>query len=337
MKQYDDLAQRILIQSRWSDNRTGVRTKRLFGPQLEFDMADGFPLITTKAVPFKSVVGELLGFIAGADSAADFRALGCNIWNANANDEGIDGFPNRWLTNPNRKGTDDLGRIYGVQWRRWEGPTGGTIYDEGYGLRVDADTYDPPLIVDQLSDLVLGLRHDPWGRRHIVSAWNPAELNKMALPPCHVMFQCFVDEDADGGKKLSLKMYQRSADYFLGVPFNIASYALLLHMLAHITGMKADQLIITFGDVHLYENQIEQMELQMTRNHRTLPELRFVVPRGMDKGLFDTLDEVGHFRRDYIDDAYRPQQLTMLDQFAPYNIQLLGYNPHPAIKAAMVV
>jgi thymidylate synthase len=197
-------------------------------------MDEGFPAITTKKLAFKSVVGELIGFIRGYDNAAQFRELGCNIWDQNANENA------QWLANPHRKGVDDLGAIYGVQWRRLPMADGWTH--------------------DQLAELIHKLRTNPSDRRLIVWAFNPAMLHMMALPPCHMGFQCFVD-----GNKLSLKMEQRSVDTFLGLNFNISSYAILLLMLAQVTGLKAHELIMSLGDTHIYNNHFDAVDTQLAR------------------------------------------------------------------------
>lgn len=237
--------------------------------------------MTLKAVPFKSVIAELIGFIRGCTNVAQFQELGTGIWNQNAEAD-------YWLKNPNNKGDGDLGRIYGAQWRGW----------------LPADyTFGMPAI-DQLQLLVHGLINDPTGRRHIVSAWNPAELDQMALPPCHILFQCFVSSDG----YLDLQMYQRSADVFLGVPFNIASYAALLAYLSALTGYRPRFLKMTLGDAHLYEGQIEVAEEMVTRDCRPLPSLVVNADRG------DTLGEIE------------------VDDF-----MLSHYNPHPALRVPMVV
>ena len=201
-------------------------TRSLFGRSLTLDLREGFPALTAKRMNLKASVAETLCFLAGDDNAAAFRARGCNFWDANAGSA-------YWMANPNRRGTDDLGRIYGVQWRHWNG----------------TDGQGKPRVVDQLQALLNGLRSDPYGRRHLVTAWQPAELDQMALPPCHVLFQVYCH--VDGG--ISLQMYQRSCDLFLGVPFNITGYALVLEILAALTGRYAKELTLVFGDLHVYE------------------------------------------------------------------------------------
>lgn len=257
-------------------DRTGVGTRALFGRELRFRMAEGFPAITTKKLAFQSVIGELLGFLRGYHSAAQFRSLGCKIWDQNANENVA------WLANPHRIGVDDLGMIYGVQWRRLPMPDGTTR--------------------DQIAELIHKIKTNPADRRLIVWAYNPAYLDYMALPPCHMGFQCFM---VDG--KLSLKMTQRSADIILGVPFNIASYAVLLHMLAQVTGLVPDELIISLGDVHLYQNHQDAAREQLTRAPLPWPRL-WINPE--------------------IDD---------IDDFIPKDFRLDGYQCCPPLPVPMAV
>ena len=245
-------------------DRTGTGTKGVFGRQLRFDLNAGFPLLTTKKVHWKSVVAELLWFLEGSTNARDLQARGSSIWDEWADPE-----------------TGELGPVYGKQWRSWSAPDGRSI--------------------DQIARLVEGIRTNPNSRRHIVSAWNPADVDDMALPPCHCLFQFFVAEG-----KLSCQLYQRSADIFLGVPFNIASYALLTHMIAGVTGLGVGEFVHSFGDLHLYLNHVDQAELQLGREPRALPTL--------------TLAPV-----------------TDLFAFTAEDIRLEGYGPHPAIKAPVAV
>ena len=282
MQQYRELISDILLRGeerKWRNGHTGIS---IFDARMEFDLREGFPLEGLKKVPFKTgVVGELIGFIRGYTNAADFRALGCNVWNQNANEE-----PS-WLNNPARKGHDDLGRIYGAQWR---------------DIRVqDGGSY---AVVDQLWQLLAGLRSDPHGRRHVVSAWNPAELHLMALPPCHMFFQCYVSNDGH----LDLKMYQRSADAFLGIPFNIASYATLMHILAHFCNLVPRRLIMDLGDAHLYTNQIDLAHEMLKRSCPELPDLELNT------------------------DGWESLMHIQPDDFA-----LNGYRPHAAMNCEMAV
>lgn len=290
MKQYLNLLERILDEGTWQQNRTGIPTKRLAGAMLEFDLKDGFPAITTKKLAFNAVKGELLGFIRGFDNAAQFRELGCKVWNQNANEN------QTWLNCIIRKGDDDLGRIYGVQWRNWT-PPGEFGYER---------------TIDQLSNAINDIVNNPTSRRIIVTAWNPGEINDMALPPCHMTFQFLVDIDSN---ELSLCMYQRSCDMFLGIPFNIASYALLLELVAAATGKRAGKLIMFLADVHIYQNHVEQVIEQLKR--RTLPLCQLVIN---EKFFYRSEDP-----------------LKRLELCIPNDISLDNYVSHLPIKADMAV
>lgn len=230
MKQYLDLLSHVLNEGVVRDDRTGTGTKSVFGYQMRFDLADGFPVLTTKKLHLKSIIHELLWFLKGETNIAYLKAHGVSIWDEWADENG------------------DLGPVYGSQWRSWPGADGETI--------------------DQIADLVENIRKNPYSRRHIVSAWNPAEVDHMALPPCHCLFQFYVAEG-----RLSCQLYQRSADIFLGVPFNIASYSLLILMMAQVTGLKPGEFVHSFGDAHLYLNHVEQAELQLTRQPGKLPRM----------------------------------------------------------------
>lgn len=230
MKQYLDLLSRILTEGAEKGDRTGTGTLSVFGHQMRFDLADGFPLLTTKKLHLKSIIHELLWFLNGDTNVKYLQDNGVRIWNEWADENG------------------DLGHIYGYQWRSWPD------YDGGH--------------IDQISQVIDDIRHNPNSRRMIVSAWNVADIKNMNLPPCHAFFQFYV---ADG--RLSLQLYQRSADTFLGVPFNIASYALLLMMVAQVTGLQPGEFIHTTGDTHLYLNHLEQARLQLTRQPRPLPRM----------------------------------------------------------------
>ena len=264
MKQYLDLLQRILDEGVIKGDRTGTGTKSIFGHQMRFNLEEGFPLITTKKLHLKSIIHELLWFLNGDTNVHYLQENGVRIWNEWANEDG------------------NLGHIYGYQWRSWPDYNGGHI--------------------DQIKEVVRQLKEDPNSRRIIVSAWNVADLDKMNLPPCHLLFQFYV---ADG--RLSLQLYHRSADTFLGVPFNIASYALLLQMMAQVTGLKAGDFVHTTGDTHLYLNHLEQARLQLTREPRPLP--RMIINPEV-KSIFD-------FKYD--------------------DFQLEGYNPWPHIAAKVSV
>ncbi|MEM8552152.1 MAG: thymidylate synthase, partial [Pseudomonadota bacterium] len=248
--------------------RTGVGTIGIFGHQSRYDLSAGLPVVTTKRVHLKSVIAELIWFVAGSTDNNVLNEMGCTIWDEWADADGA------------------LGPIYGAQWRSWPTPQGP---------------------VDQLARVVEALKSDPFSRRHIVSAWNVGDLDKMALPPCHLLFQFHVTPSETGPGRLSCQVYQRSADIFLGVPFNIASYAILTHMVAHATGLVPGDLIHTLGDAHLYLNHLEQAELQLTRAHRPLPSLSL---------------------------ANAPADLFAI---GPEHIVVEGYDPHPAIKAPVAV
>jgi thymidylate synthase len=264
MTQYHELLRLVLEQGKFKADRTGVGICSVFGAQKRYPLAEGFPLVTTKKVHVKSIVHELLWFLRGDTNVKYLQENGVSIWNEWADENG------------------SLGRIYGAQWRDWRTP-------DGRGI-------------DQIARVLDEIRTNPDSRRLIVSAWNPGELDRMALPPCHAMFQFYVQQG-----ELSCQLYQRSADLFLGVPFNIASYALLTHMVAQVCGLKPGTFVHTFGDLHLYSNHLEQAKLQLTREPRPLPQLR------LNPGVSE------------------------LSGFTYEDIQLVGYNPHPAIKAAIAV
>jgi len=230
MRQYLDLLAHVMDTGIDRGDRTGTGTRGIFGHQMRFDLADGFPMVTTKKLHRKSIIHELLWFVAGDTNITYLQENGVKIWDAWADEDG------------------DLGPVYGKQWRRWEGPDG--------------------KVIDQLKQVIEQIKTNPNSRRHIVSAWNPADVEDMALPPCHCLFQFFV---ADG--KLSCQLYQRSADIFLGVPFNIASYALLTHMVAQVCGLDVGDFVHTFGDAHIYHNHFDQVREQLTREPIALPRL----------------------------------------------------------------
>ncbi|MBC2860436.1 thymidylate synthase [Stappia sp. 28M-7] len=264
MRQYHELMQRILDEGVKKTDRTGTGTISVFGHQMRFDLADGFPMVTTKKLHLKSIIHELLWFLAGDTNIRYLKENGVRIWDEWADENG------------------DLGPVYGYQWRSWPAPDGGSI--------------------DQISKLLEQIRKTPDSRRLIVSAWNPALVDEMALPPCHAFFQFYV---ADG--RLSCQLYQRSADVFLGVPFNIASYALLTMMVAKVTGYEPGEFIHTFGDAHLYLNHLDQAREQLSRAPRALPQMK-------------------------INEA-----VTDLFAFRFEDFELTGYDPHPHIKAAVAV
>ena len=264
MRQYLALLRHVLDHGVPKSDRTGTGTLSTFGWQMRFDLADGFPLLTTKKLHLRSIVHELLWFLAGETNVRSLHEHGVTIWDEWADETG------------------DLGPVYGRQWRAWGAADGRQV--------------------DQIARLVEGLRRDPDSRRHVVSAWNVGELERMRLAPCHALFQLWA-----GGGRLSLQLYQRSADVFLGVPFNIASYAMLLLMLAQVTGLRPGEFVHTLGDAHLYLNHLEQARLQLEREPRPLPRM-----------------ELEPSRRE-------------LDQFRFEDFTLVDYDPHPHIKAAVAV
>ena len=264
MKQYQDLLRHILATGREKGDRTGTGTISTFGYQMRFDLREGFPLLTTKKLHLKSIIYELLWFLRGDTNVHYLQEHGGRIWNEWAREDG------------------DLGPIYGYQWRSWPDYHGGHI--------------------DQIQQIIDQLRRDPDSRRMLVSAWNVAQLDQMALAPCHCLMQFYVAEG-----RLSLQLYQRSADVFLGVPFNIASYALLLLMIAQVTGLEVGDFVHTFGDVHIYRDHLEQVELQLERTPKTLPQMKL------------------------------NPQIRELEDFTYEDFKLVGYEPYPHIAAKVSV
>ncbi|SDG47220.1 thymidylate synthase [Pelagibacterium luteolum] len=264
MRQYLDLLNHVMDNGVDRADRTGTGTRSVFGYQMRFDLSEGFPLLTTKKLHIRSIVYELLWFLRGDTNVRWLQERGVKIWDEWADENG------------------DLGPVYGSQWRSWPAPDGRHI--------------------DQITNLVEQIKTRPDSRRHIVSAWNPAEVDNMALPPCHCLFQFYVAEG-----KLSCQLYQRSADIFLGVPFNIASYALLTHMMAEVTGLKVGDFVHTFGDAHIYQNHFEQTRTQLARTPKALPKLGIKTKRN---SIFD---------------------------FEFEDFEIVGYDPDPHIKAAVSV
>ena len=264
MRQYLDLMRHVMAHGNRKSDRTGIGTLSVFGWQMRFDLAQGFPLLTTKKLHTRSIIHELLWFLRGDTNIRYLNENGVSIWNEWADENG------------------DLGPVYGAQWRAWTGADGRRI--------------------DQIAQLLEGLKRDPDSRRHMVTAWNPAEVGSMKLPPCHALFQFYVADN-----RLSCQLYQRSADIFLGVPFNIASYALLTLMIAHVCGFEPGDFVHTLGDAHLYLNHLDQATLQLSREPRRLPTMR----------LNPAIDDLFAFRFD--------------------DFTLSGYEPHPHIAAPVAV
>lgn len=321
MRTYEELLREVLERGSQRDDRTGTGTLALFGRQVRFDLRDGFPIVTTKKVHFKSVVVELLWFLQGRTDVGWLQERGVSIWDEWATPEACASAA---------RAPGDLGPIYGHQWRRFGGRQrqggqhlgaqqverqqrdsdresrqdreGSGVEQPKHSMHVPADGPRGGEGIDQIRAVLSELRTNPSSRRLVVSAWNPADLPRMALPPCHVLFQFYVDKG-----RLSCQLYQRSADLFLGVPFNIASYALLTHMVAQVSGLDVGEFVHTFGDLHLYRNHIEQARLQLSREPRSLPRLRLAGE---------------------IDDLFA---------FGPEHVRLEGYDPHPAIRAPVAV
>jgi thymidylate synthase len=264
MEEYQRLLKKVMEQGDFRADRTGVGAYSIFGEQSRYDLSQGFPMVTTKKLHLKSIIHELLWFLSGETNIQYLRENKVSIWDEWADEEG------------------NLGPVYGSQWRKWKGADG--------------------VIHDQIEKLVEGIKKNPYGRRHLVSAWKVDEIEKMALPPCHCLFQMFVSQG-----KLSCQLYQRSADLFLGVPFNIASYALLTMMVAQVCNLELGEFVHSFGDLHLYQNHIEQAKLQLTREPRKLPQMKM---NTAVKNLFD---------------------------FKYEDFELIGYDPHPAIKAEIAI
>lgn len=292
MRQYHELMDRVLREGADKSDRTGTGTRSVFGHQMRFDLSEGFPMVTTKKLHLKSILHELIWFISGDTNIRYLCQNGVRIWDdwpfatysksADYDGIGMKEFAARIAADADFAAKwGNLGPVYGYQWRFWPGPNGP---------------------VDQLREVLEGIRRNPDGRRHIVSAWNPGYIDQMALPPCHAFFQFYV---VDG--KLSCQLYQRSADIFLGVPFNIASYALLIHMMAQDLGLGVGDFVHTLGDAHIYSNHLEQVQLQLSREPRALPTLKL---NPSVKSLFE-------FRYD--------------------DVELVGYDPHPHIPAPVAV
>ena len=270
MQNYLDLLSHVMETGVDRMDRTGTGTRGVFGYQMRFDLAEGFPMVTTKKLHIRSIVHELIWFLAGDTNIKYLQDNKVRIWDEWADENG------------------DLGPVYGKQWRRWEGPDG--------------------VVIDQVGKMIEAIKSNPYSRRHVISAWNPAEVDDMALPPCHCLFQFFVSPSKDGGRdKLSCQLYQRSADIFLGVPFNIASYALLVHMVAQSCDLDVGDFVHTFGDAHIYSNHFDQVRLQMTRDPLPLPRLE------LDPSIKNVFD------------------------FRAEHVKIVGYKAHAHIKGKVAV
>lgn len=328
MKQYLDLVQNIFDNGSWQDNRTGIRTLSIPGAMLRFDLQEGFPAITTKKLAFKSVMGELVGFLRASRSAADFRALGCKVWDQNANENA------QWLANPYRLREDDLGSVYGVQWRQWpayklidltQPQAAAQIADassrgfQQVGILDGADGNVSGVLlykaVDQLRQCLDTIMKDPGSRRILFHGWNWAQLDEMALPPCHLLYQFLVNQEK---KEISLCLYIRSNDAGLGTPFNTAEGAALLHLVGRLTGYKPRWFTYFIGDAHIYENHVAMLKEQLTREPYPMPRLV----------LSDRIPDFSATGK------YEPEWLEKVE---PSDFSLEGYEHHPHISAPMAV
>ena len=303
MKQYLELLKDILNNGETKDDRTGTGTISVFGRNLRFDLRRGFPAVTTKKLAWKACVGELLWFIEGsrderrlAELTHGTREGVATIWTPNAQ-------ASYWK--PKAKFEGDLGRVYGVQWRHWLTPVShkSEVFMDEFGVTYNRKGSVHHKEIDQLKNLIEGIKQDPNGRRHILTAWNPGELDQMALPPCHVMCQFYVNKN----RELSCHMYQRSVDVYLGLPFNIASYALLTHLIAQVCDLNVGELVISTGDTHIYQNHVEQVNEQMSREPYQLPTL----------WLNPEIKDINNFKMD--------------------DIKLIDYQSHGQLKAPMAV
>lgn len=313
MKQHQDLMRLVLETGERQSNRTGVDTLSISGAYMRFDLRDGFPAVTTRKLPFRSAMGELCGFLRGYTNAIDFRVFGCKVWDQNANEN------EAWLDNPYRRGLGDLGPIYGASWRAWPAYKLSLLSDTARRSAVAASGYEARVVgdsavvahkeIDQLSNCIDEIRNNPTSRRILFHAWDPARVDEMALPPCHVLYQFLV-----AGDKLSMCVYLRSNDLFLGAPYNIAEAAALLTLVARLTDKTATVLNYFVADAHIYVNHIEAVAEQLSREPFALPQLElsgYVIP-----------GESASY---------------CLDNVEPDDFQLIGYEHHPAITAPMAV
>jgi thymidylate synthase len=323
MKQYLDLVRTILDTGTWQDNRTGIRTISMPGAMLRFDLQDGFPAVTTKKLAFKSAIGELVGFLRATRSAAEFRALGCKVWDANANENAA------WLANPYRAGVDDLGDVYGVQWRRWPGYK---VLDAGAGAQIDdalargyrivarLDDEGAPKVllykaIDQLRECLDTIMREPSSRRILFHGWNPAALDEIALPACHLLYQ-FLPNVAK--REISLCLYIRSNDVGLGTPFNLTEGAALLSLVGRLTGYTPRWFTYFIGDAHIYENQLDMLQQQLQREPFPSPRL------AIDARVPD-------YARTGV---YAPEWLEKIE---PSDFSLVDYRHHAPSTAPMAV
>lgn len=323
MKQYLDLVRTILETGSWQENRTGIRTITMPGAMMRFDLQEGFPAVTTKKLAFKSAIGEMIGFLRASRSAADFRALGCKVWDANANENA------QWLANPYREGTDDLGDVYGVQWRRWPGYKVIDVSEQarvadatrrGYRIvtQFEEEGVQKVLLykaIDQLRQCLDTIMSHPADRRILFHGWNPALLDQIALPACHLLYQ-FLPNVAR--REISLCLYIRSNDVGLGTPFNLVEGAALLSLVGRLTGYAPRWFTYFIGDAHIYENQVDMLKLQLEREPYESPRLVIAdrVPAYADTGV------------------YAPQ---WLEQVEPADFSLAGYRHHEPLTAPMAV
>ena len=325
MKQYLDLVQNIFDNGGWQENRTGTRTLSIPGAMMRFDLQDGFPGVTTKKLAFKSAVGEMIGFLRGSRNAAEFRELGCKVWDQNANEN------QHWLANPYRTGEDDLGPVYGVQWRNWpaykvlsvadtkqiddameRGYQMLTVFDDGNGEGKRAVLYKA---IDQLRQCLDTIMSNPGDRRIIFHGWNWAQLEEMALPPCHLLYQFLVNKDK---QEISLCLYIHSNDVGLGAPFNLTEGAALLHLVSRLTGYKPRWFTYFIGDAHIYENHVDMLQEQLKREPFAAPKLV----------LSDRSPDFAKTGK------YEPEWLEKVE---PSDFSLEGYEHHPPLTAPMAV
>lgn len=342
MKQYLEVMRDVRENGEWKENRTGIRTLMIDGAMARYDLRKGFAAGTTKLLAWKPVVGELCGFLRGFTNAADFRAFGCKIWDQNANEN------QTWLANAFRKGQDDLGVVYGSQWRKWQGfkmLAGDDVDDQAIinhlannswdcvGNRVGFDVTISHTFwhkeIDQIRNCITMIIKDPDNRRNLFHAWNPAVMDEIALPACHLLYQFLPNKET---KEMTLCMYQRSNDFFLGDFFNIASASLLLSIICHLTGYKPKNFVHFMADVHLYENHLDQVDEQLSREPLPLSTLKISGLKSYDEIIEDNIPNGTSFQ-----DALIDAIMYEIDNIKPEYFTLENYQHHPAIKAPMAV